>query len=329
MVTLKGYNSLRIGGEGLLVTVHELKELTQVAMYARAHGLSLMPLGEGTNTFFGDDLSKYLFVKMALRGISLEDQGDQVLVTACAGEIFDDVIAFAVDQGLWGIENLSYIPGTVGAAPVQNIGAYGVELKDTFVSLTALDTVTLNVVSMTQEACNFSYRDSLFKHEKGKYIIISVSMLLSKIPHPVLTYKPLDTFLNDESLTLARVRACVIETRTNKLPDYRTYPNAGSFFKNPIITLQEGERLKAKYDALTLIETKDGYKVPAAWLIEHIAEMKGVQVGNIGAWPKQPLVLVNYAEGSKDELLAFAETIVQKVFQETGITLEKEVNCIG
>lgn len=328
-VNLKYHSSLRIGGTGRLMHVDDVRDITRLAMFARGEGATIVPLGEGTNSYFGDVPESIIFAKINLRGVSLEDQGDEVYVTALAGENFDELVAFTVKQGLWGLENLSSIPGSVGAAPVQNIGAYGAELKDTLISVTAFDVKSMVTVEISREACAFGYRDSLFKHEKGRYIIISIRLCLSKTPKPVLTYKPLDSLLGNKEVMLTEIRDLVVATRAQKLPDYKLYPNTGSFFKNPIVSKEEGLRLKEKYPVLSLIETGPGYKIPAASLIEHVAEMKGVRVGDIGTWPNQPLVIVNYGEATKEALENFVQTITTKVFEGTGITLEQEVNAVS
>ena len=328
-VSLKDYSSLTIGGEGKLVTVTTQKELIEAVFYAKREGLSIHVLGGGTNTYFGTSLRNLLIVEMAMKGISYREEGEYVFITAHAGDVWDDLVQFTVEKKLWGIENLSYIPGTVGAAPVQNIGAYGAELKDVFVSLSALDLETLDVVEMNRSACHFGYRDSIFKQKKDAYIIISITIKLSKKAHPVLAYKPLDGLVGKENLSLQDVRDTVVKTRKAKLPDYREYPNVGSFFKNPIVTVAQGEALRAMYQDIPLITHPEGFKIPAAWLIEHIASMKGVRVGDVGTWPNQPLVLVNYGQASIEEILNFSGEIVKKVQEKTGIILVREVNVIG
>lgn len=327
-VNLKDYSSLRIGGEAKLVYITSLSMLTEALMYAREKKVRIHVLGEGTNTFFGSSLDEVLMIKIAIKGISFEEQEGSVVVTAQAGEIWDDLVRFAVDKNLWGLENLSYIPGTVGAAPVQNIGAYGSSLSDVFVSLSAIDLVTLNLVEISKEACCFGYRDSLFKQEPGRYAIISVSVKLSKHSMPVLSYKPLDTLQSKESVTLQEIRDLVIATRKAKLPNYHEYPNAGSFFKNPVINSSQAESLIKIYPDIKLIEQDGDYKIPAAWLIEHVAEMKGVRHDSVGTYQNQPLVIVNYDNATGEELISFSEQIIQKVKDKTGITLEREVNFV-
>ena len=326
---LKDYTSLRVGGEVDMVTVTTLSELVEVVMLAKKEEKKIYILGGGTNTYFGEDLDNLLVIKIYIKGISFEENKDDVFVTAYAGEEWDDLVRFSVDKGLWGLENLSLIPGTVGSSPVQNIGAYGVELKDVFVSLSALDMTTLNVVEISKEGCDFEYRDSLFKKEYGRYSILSVRIKLSKKSSPVLSYKPLDSLLTQENLTASIVRDLVIATRIAKLPDWKIYPNAGSFFKNPIVTTVEAEGLRASYPDMPQITHQKGFKIPAAWLIERVADMKGVRIKDLGTWPNQPLVVINYGSSSADDVDRFTEEIRSKILLETGIALEQEVNRIG
>lgn len=328
-VSLKDYSSLRTGREGKLVEVCSVEELKEAVTYARQAGLRAHILGGGTNSYFGDDLSRFLFIKPELKGVQFEEKGEEVWLIAQASENWDEVVKLAVDNNLWGIENLSYIPGTVGAAPVQNIGAYGVELAEIFVSLQALDMETLETVEFTREVCRFGYRDSIFKYKKGKYAVLSVTLKLYKEPHPVLIYKPLDTLQGKENLAPNMVRDMVIETRKAKLPEWKEYPNTGSFFKNPIVDLETSEYLKNLYQDMPAIQVPEGYKIPTSWLIEHIAEMKGFRMGDVGTWPTQPLVIVNYGDASADDVDILAKEIRDKIHEKTGIVLEQEVNRVG
>ncbi len=325
---MKQYSSLKIGGEGDIVFAQSISELVNACNSAFTSDKVPYILGEGTNTYFGNTLDSYLFIKNEIKGISFEEKGDDVFITASSGERWDDIVAFSVAKNLWGIENLSAIPGTVGAAPVQNIGAYGTELKDVLVSLSAYDIQSSNTVEIPNEACVFGYRDSLFKKEKNRYCIISITLKLSKFPKPVLNYKPLDTLLDKENITPRDVRNLVIATRQIKLPDYKEFPNVGSFFKNPIVSKIKGEELRATYSEIPLIIGPSGYKIPAAWLIEHVACMKGVRNGDIGTWPNQPLVIVNYGIATSENLEVFVSEIIDKIRITTGITIEKEVNFV-
>jgi UDP-N-acetylmuramate dehydrogenase len=317
-----------MGGKGELVEVFSIEELEEEVRYAKEVGRTPIILGEGTNTYFGESLSNFLFVRMRLRGIRIKEDDETVTLSIGAGEIWDEIVKLAVDKEWWGIENLSHIPGTVGAAPVQNIGAYGAELSNVFVSLDAFDMETMEKKTMTMEDCRFGYRDSVFKYEKGRYAICSVTIRLSKRRIPLLEYKPLDT-LSVDTVTIREVRELVTRTRAAKLPDWREYPNAGSFFKNAVIDLSVAEFLKPLYPDMPLIQVPEGYKVPTAWLVEHVAEMKGVREGDIGTWPQQPLVIVNHGNATADEIDMFAGKVREKINKKTGIVLEQEVNRVG
>jgi UDP-N-acetylmuramate dehydrogenase len=327
-ILLRDYSSLRTGGEGELAEVHSMEELRGALAYAKKEGLRAHLLGQGTNSYFGQGLSGFLFIKMDMKGIGVEESGDTISLSVGSGEIWDDIVELAVGKGWWGIENLSHIPGTVGAAPVQNIGAYGAELSSVFESLTALHMETMEARVFSKEDCQFGYRDSIFKYEKGEYAILSVRIRLSKEPRPVLTYKPLDS-LSAGTATLQAVRDLVIATRKAKLPDWREHPNAGSFFKNAIVDAEAAEFLRPLYPEMPLIQVMEGYKVPTAWLIDHVAGMKGERLGDVGTWPAQPLVIVNYGNASADDIDAFANTIREKINKKTGIVLEQEVNRVG
>lgn len=311
-----------------MIVVGTIAELTEALMHAKAKGLRVHILGDGTNTFFGDDVQNLLVIKNEIKGISLELQANSYELTAGSGEVWDDIVRLSIEKNLWGIENLSYIPGTVGAAPVQNIGAYGTELKDVFVKLSAIDLETLDLVEINPEACDFDYRDSIFKKQKGKYCIISITIRLSSKAKPRLGYKPLDVLSGKESITQKDVRDLVINTRQEKLPDWKKVPNAGSFFKNPVVSNAKAEDLRITYPEIPLIQVEEGYKIPAAWLIEHIAEAKGVKMGDVGTWPTQPLVIVNYGQATANELLDFSSSITKKIEEKTGISLEREVNYV-
>lgn len=328
---MRDYSSFRIGGVADMVTVTNEEELIKVIQDARTKGRRIHILGGGTNTYFGENLTNLLVIKINTQGITYEKQEeesknqDTVLLRVAAGECWDNVVQFSVDKNLWGLENLSLIPGTAGAAPVQNIGAYGVELKDVFYSLRAYDIVEEKIVEFFVDDCQFGYRDSLFKQKKGRYVILSVTLKVSTKENPILTYKPLTELVEKKNITLREIRNIVVLTRKTKLPDYEEHPNAGSFFKNPIVTSKEGDGLRAKYPDMPFIEVTGGYKVLTAWLIEHIAVMKGVRVGGVGTWPNQPLVIVNYGGATANEIDSFTQNIQKIIQKKTGITLEQEV----
>lgn len=309
-----------------MVTVSDIEELRGAVMHAKAEGLRVHLLGGGTNTYFGEDLSAYLFIALNFKGILFDRVTGEV--TASASENWDTLVLDCVKKALWGIENLSLIPGTVGAAPIQNIGAYGVEFKDVCTSVTVFYMETLEEKEFDNATCQFGYRDSVFKHEIGRYIVTKVRLQLSKDGIPTLTYKPLDSLVGKE-VSLQEIRDMVVASRQTKLPDWGKYPNDGSFFKNPTVTQEVFEEVKKQYPEIPVIPVANEYKIPTAWLIEHVAEMKGVQRGDVGTWPNQPLVIVNYGAATAHDVDSLAGDIQTMVYQKTGIHLEQEVNKVG
>lgn len=328
-VSLKDYSSFKIGGEGEVVKVNTKNELLEAINFVKSENRKYYILGEGANVIFSDTASNILFIKMEMSGIDIDDSSDDILLTANAGEIWDEVVRLSVDKRWWGIENLSLIPGTVGAAPVQNIGAYGVEIGDVLQSVEVLDTEQNIFKQLTPSDCNFGYRDSIFKQQPCRYIIVSICLRLSRKSKPVLIYKPLDTLINKADLQLPDIRDLVVSTRQAKLPDYHLYPNTGSFFKNAVISSEIYSKLKERYADMPGHEQDGGYKVPTAWLIENVADMKGAREGDVGTWPTQPLVLVNYGRATCSDLHNFSESIIKKIHDKTGITIEREVNVVG
>jgi UDP-N-acetylmuramate dehydrogenase len=293
---------------------------------------NILLLGEGSNILLCRDFDG-LVVKNEINGIEMiKEDSDHVWVTSLSGTIWQDLVSYCVGRNYGGIENLSLIPGTVGAAPIQNIGAYGVELKDTFVSLEAIDLQTGDVLVFTKDACGFGYRQSVFKGaEKGKYFIYAVTLKLSK--HPALNtlygdiQKVLERKTGHATATIRDVSDAVIEIRKSKLPDPQLIGNAGSFFKNPEIEISGAERLKEKYPAMPFYPSHDRIKIPAAWLIEQCG-WKGKRIGNTGNHERQALVIVNYGNATGEEILQHAKNVQRSVNERFGILLEPEVNFI-
>ena len=294
--------------------------------FARAKQLPLLVLGGGSNIVLRADFSG-LVMHMALRGIEtqkLEGSTSDVFVTAAAGESWQALVDFSLEQGLWGLENLNLIPGTVGAAPIQNIGAYGVELEQVFYDLQALRVSDSTLMSFTHAACEFSYRDSFFKRAKGQYIILSVRLRLSTQGAPKLTYPGLaDGFTADQrhALSSAQLAKRVAELRRSKLPDPEVTPNAGSFFHNPIVSADQESAIRAKYpDLVSYAQPDGGFKLAAAWLIDK-AGLKGMRVDGVGVHAQQALVLVNPGKRSGEQVLRFAATIAHQVEAMFGVRL--------
>ena len=288
-------------------------------------------LGGGNNTLFTDDYHGTLIHPVS-KGITITaERGNDVVVRVEAGEEWDDVVAWAVEHGLWGIENLSLIPGQAGAAPVQNIGAYGTEAKDSIESVEMLCTDTLNRLVLGGEYCSFGYRESIFKQSlAGKVIITAINLRLSRIAAPRLDYGALRAEV--EKLgepSLKNIRQAVITIRESKLPDPKVLGNGGSFFKNPIVEPEVADRLLANYPNMPLYPAEgDKKKLSSGWLIEQ-AGWKGKRVGNVGVHDRQALVLVNHGGATGGEVIEFAKMIVAEVEQKFGVRIVPEINIVG
>lgn len=307
-------------------------ELRQVLSIYPSAEIPHLILGGGSNVLFTGDYPG-LVIKVSLKGIQiLEETDDFILVKAAAGEDWDGFVSHCISRGWGGLENLSLIPGQVGSSPIQNIGAYGVELKDHFHHLEALDKQSGRIVEFNREACRFGYRDSLFKgEERGRFVILSVSFLLSKRNHALsLGYGAILSALEQRGLatpTIADVREVVCDIRRSKLPDPAVTGNAGSFFKNPLVSPDQYEGLKAEFPSIVAFPDPAGMKLAAGWLIEQ-AGWKGYRDGDAGIHPLQALVLVNYGKATGKELVDLSEKVKTSVFQRFGVSLETEVNII-
>ncbi|HEX8609573.1 MAG TPA: UDP-N-acetylmuramate dehydrogenase [Pedobacter sp.] len=288
-------------------------------------------LGGGSNILFTRDFEG-LVVKISIPGISSSVKDDGIEVTAGAGVVWNDLVTYCVDNGFAGMENLSLIPGTVGASPVQNIGAYGVELKDVFKSCTAFEIETGLKRTFTLSDCRFGYRDSIFKSAlKGKYIITSVVFRLTSKPTLNTQYGAIQDELkkrNIEQPSIKDVSKVVSSIRVGKLPDPSTIGNAGSFFKNPIVNPDQFADVHAKFPEIVYYLMGDGrVKLAAGWLIEQCG-FKGVTIGRTGTWKHQALVLVNHGGASGAEVYSFSEQIIDAVSAKFGVLLEREVNIL-
>lgn len=293
----------------------------------------IMILGDGSNVLFARDYQG-LIIHNSIQGISIIEQNDQfALVEVGGGVIWHELVLWALDHHLGGIENLSLIPGTVGAAPVQNIGAYGVEFDTVFHSLMAMDLETGQMKKFDKVDCGFSYRDSVFKSElRGKYCITRVCLQLDKKPHVLqLAYGGITSTLEGNNVvdpTIRDVSDAVISLRQSKLPDPNMLGNAGSFFKNPVIDYSQFEMLRNLYPDMPSYDVDiDRKKIPAAWLIE-MAGWKGFRKGDAGIYEKHALVLVNHGEATGPEMFELAMAVQTSVEEIFGIKLEMEVNVI-
>ncbi len=292
--------------------------------------LPLKVLGGGSNLLIRKDMEA-LILKMEIDGItSSELPSGDVLVRAGGGCDWEKLINYAADKKLWGIENLTMIPGKVGSAPIQNIGAYGVEIKDVFHSLRAFDLQTGRFNEMTAGECRFGYRDSLFKHEgRERYIITEVTIRLTKRPSPSIRYEQVEGTLKRKGIQSPNpidIVQVIREIRRSKLPEIHEVGSAGSFFKNPVLYGAEAKRFTVENPQAPVYLINDVMsKVAAGWLIEQCG-WKGFKRGEAGVWPLQALVLVNYGKATGDEIIALADEIITSVHKKFGVTLEPEVN---
>lgn len=327
-ISLKPYNTF-----GIDITADTFVKIESEADLKQALRRFPKPfvLGGGSNMLLTKNVTLPVF-HIQIRGISVvEETPDFVWIKASAGENWHDFVCFCLEKGYGGLENLSLIPGNVGTAPVQNIGAYGVEMKDVMVCCEAINTKTLTNKTFTNAACRFAYRESVFKTtEKGNYIITSVTFKLTKRNHLLNTnYGDIKKILaekNNSNPTLSDVAQAVISIRKEKLPDPKILGNSGSFFKNPIVNKTVAQKLRCQHPQMPTYDMPDqSVKIPAGWLIE-ACSLKGYRQGDAGVHKNQALVLVNYGNASGTEIWQLAQYVQQKVKETFGIAIEPEVN---
>jgi UDP-N-acetylmuramate dehydrogenase len=337
MQIIKDYDLTKLNTFGISIKAKffvELKnesDLTELSNSFEFKNNKKLFLGGGSNVLFTKDFNGIVILNR-LKGIEIVKEDEQSVVIKCmGGEIWHDLVIFAVEKGYWGIENLSFIPGTVGAGPVQNIGAYGVEIKDVLESVEAYDIEKGEKKVFKKDECDFAYRSSIFKTSmKDKYFIISVTLKLSKIPKLNTSYKVLKEYLENNKIivqTSKDISNAVTAIRESKLPDPKEIGNAGSFFKNIYIDQEKFEELLKEHADIPFFEEAGIRKIPSAWLIEKCG-WKGKKVGNVGVHEKQALVLVNYGGAKGQEIKDLSEQIMASVLSKFGLILEREVNLI-
>ena len=329
-ISLLPFNTFRIAVNAkYFVEVKTIVELQSVLASDICKQNELLVLGGGSNLLLTKDFEG-LVIRLGIKGITVCEQDGEVFVEAGAAEVWNDFVLYCVAQNFAGLENLTLIPGTVGASPVQNIGAYGVEIKDTFHSLLAVEIATGEVKVFDQAACKFDYRESVFKSElKNKYIIVSVVFKLQKNAALKLSYGAIQEELKNRGIinpSIKDVSDVVAAIRVAKLPDPSTIGNSGSFFKNPIVSAAVFQQLLLQFPAIVHFPLADGQeKLAAGWLIEQCG-WKGKQIGNAGTWKNQALVLVKCGGASGKEIYDFSELIIQSVKAKFGVVLAREVN---
>ncbi|MET3053404.1 UDP-N-acetylmuramate dehydrogenase [Pseudomonas alkylphenolica] len=329
-VSLKPYNTFGIDVKARYYTeAHNDDDVRQALAEASEQGVAVLVVGGGSNLLLTADIQA-LVLRMVSRGLRiLADDGEHVVVEAEAGEPWHPFVQWSLAQGLAGLENLSLIPGTVGAAPMQNIGAYGVEIKDVFAGLTALDRQTGELRDFSLEECAFAYRDSLFKREPGRWLILRVRFALSRVMQAHLDYGPVRQRLSEQGIaqpTAQNVSDAICSIRREKLPDPVELGNAGSFFKNPVVAAVLADKIRLQHPGLVAYPQADGQmKLAAGWLIEQ-AGWKGHREGDAGVHRLQSLVLVNYGQASGLQLHKLAQKIQADILERFGVTLEMEPN---
>lgn len=331
-VALGALNTLHVPARArFFVEARSAGELHEALGWADRRGLGVLILGGGSNLVFAGDYPG-LVLRVAIRGRTWEQVEDhQATLALGAGENWHEAVIYAARAGYRGIENLALIPGTAGAAPVQNIGAYGVELCDSLQSVTALDRATGELVTLAKDACQFGYRDSLFKREPGRFVITGIRLALSRSRPLVLGYRDLEEYLGNapaDSLEPLEVAEAVMAIRRRKLPDPDILPNAGSFFKNPVVDTDHFEALKARYPGIVAYPQAHGVKLAAAWLIDQ-SGWKGFRNARVGVHNRQALVLINHSEGTGRDILDLAQAIRQSVQDRFGVALDVEPGIVG
>lgn len=330
-VSLKDYSTMRLGGKAAaLVNVKNISDLRKALDIAKSEDLPIIMIGEGSNITWREEGFPGLVIVNRLTGIDkVGEDADTATYKVAAGEVWDDVVKFMVRKNLSGIECLSLIPGTAGATPVQNVGAYGQEIADTLISLEAYDREAETIVTMPNKDCDFAYRASRFKtKDKGRFLITSITLKLRKSTPKPPFYASLEQYFKDNNITdfsPKSLRKAVIDIRSSKLPDPQKVANNGSYFANPIVSTDVFKKIKASHPDVAAWEYDGKYKISAGWLIEK-SGMKGVHDPETGmaTSDKNALVLINEKAHSSQDLIKFRNKIVSAVKDKFGITLEQE-----
>ena len=332
-VLLAPLTTFRIGGPArFFVRVRNADELRESFDFARDKKLTVLVLGGGSNILVGDEGFDGLVIKIEIKG-SEEQEGrliaghhtNTVGGVAGAGEGWDALVQYAIEKKLWGIENLSGIPGTVGAAPIQNIGAYGAELKDTLQFVEVFDTSHNAVVRLSNNECGFAYRTSSFKKNPGRFVVMRVGLVLRRDGAPNLSYTDLKSLQNP---TLSDIRQAVLAIRAKKFPDLTREGTAGSFFLNPIVSKEKAQELKKRFPDLPQFPAGQGMKISLAWLLDNVLHLKGTARGSARLYERQPLVIVAKGGARAHEVRELAEFVASRVREELNIEIEPEVRIL-
>ena len=329
-VSLKQYTTMKLGGETrFMVTADSSGDVVSLYRNAKNENLSIFVLGGGSNVITHDEVFEGIVLLNKIKGFEIISETNETTdVKIGAGEVWDEVVEKAIELGLQGVEAMSGIPGTAGAAPVQNVGAYGQEIADTLISLEAYDSKTDTIVTISADECDFSYRNSIFRDkEKGRYCILNITLRLNKAEPKPPYYASLQKYIDKNDIrevNLSVIRVAVLNIRSEKLPDPAELPSAGSFFKNALIEKWKLEELQKEYGDIPNYAMSDGrYKIPTGWLIDK-AGLRGYRSHGMRVYEKNALVLVNDSATGYDDLAAIREEIVQAIFDKFGIKIEQE-----
>jgi len=321
---------MKLEGEArYMATVDSASDVVSLYRNARKENLPIFVLGGGSNVITHDEVFEGIVLLNKIKGFEVISETDETTdVKIGAGEVWDEVVEKSIGLGLQGIEAMSGIPGTAGAAPVQNVGAYGQEIADTLISLEAYDSKTDTIVTISADECDFSYRNSIFRDkEKGRYCILNITLRLNKAESKPPYYASLQRYIDENDIrevNLSVIRVAVLNIRSEKLPDPAELPSAGSFFKNALVEKWKLEELQKEYSDIPNYAMSDGkYKIPTGWLIDK-AGLRGYRSHGMRVYEKNALVLVNDSATGYDDLAAIREEIVQIVFDKFGIKIEQE-----
>ncbi len=332
-IKLSDYTTFKIGGLAkFFVVVKNEEELKTALSWANKKNEPIFILGGGSNTLFSDQGFSGLVIKNEIKGMEIISENEnEVIVRAYSGEAWSKLVYFTIENDLYGLENTFYIPGTVGAAPMQNVGAYGAEVKDNFYALGAIDVNSGELKIFGLKDCQFAYRDSIFKKDlKGKYFILWVEFKLSRSRELNLNYPDVQRVLEERGIkepSLKELTEIIREIRDSKLPNPAVIANAGSFFKNPIISEEHFDALKEKFPDIKNFPDEKGIKIPAGWLIEQCG-FKGKNFGPVGVYEKQALIIVNHGGAKQEDVLNLVKEIKRGVKNSFDIDLEEEVNVL-
>ncbi len=332
---LAEYTTFKIGGPARFFCRTQSEEgVVEAVRLAKEKNLPIFVLGGGSNLLISDEGFAGLVIRVEQKGILIGQMDNgKVLVTAAAGELWDDLVEKTVSAGLYGLENLSAIPGTVGAAPVQNIGAYGSEVSQVVDSVRVYDLQKETFLELSNEQCQFAYRDSIFKKQKGRYIVTRVSFRLDTSGRTNIGYKDLADYFVPKNIlypTPSEVREAVIRIRWGKLPDWKLWGTAGSFFKNPIVSAEKFLELKTKYPDLPGFNEPDGQvKVSLGWILDKVCKVKGLCIGNACTYEKQALVVVTKPGATSAEVVNLTKELMNRVRELTGLEISAEVEWVN